>query len=40
MAKGILKPGEDSFGWGMKSYYKGKDMCEIVERDKWCFSAY
>jgi len=40
MTKGILKPKEDAFGQEMQSYYSGKDMCEIVERDDGYFSAY
>jgi cyclopropane fatty-acyl-phospholipid synthase-like methyltransferase len=35
-----LKPEEDAFGQMMWAYYKGKEVCEIVERDDGYFSAH
>ncbi len=35
-----LKPEEDAFGQMMWAYYKGKEICEIVERDDGYFSAH
>lgn len=34
-----LKPEQDAFGQMLWNYYKGKDACEIVERDDGFFSA-
>lgn len=36
----VLKPKQDAFGQVMWAYYKGKEICEIVERDDGYFSAY
>ncbi|TET19207.1 hypothetical protein E3J74_07660 [Candidatus Bathyarchaeota archaeon] len=35
-----MKPEQDAFGQMMWAYYKGKEVCEIVERDDGYFSAY
>jgi len=35
-----LKPESDAFGRMMWAYYKGKEICEIIERDDGYFSAY
>lgn len=35
-----MKPEQDAFGQMMWAYYRGKEVCEIVERDDGYFSAY
>ena len=35
-----LKPEHDAFGQEIWAYYKGKEICEIVERDDGYFSAH
>lgn len=36
----VLNPEQDAFGQMIWAYYKGKEVCEIIERDDGYFSAH